>query len=327
MKTPIAQLIPLIVRGVSPSAAVASGLLSPLAFGASGDVDPAFGDGGTSTLAFSGPAWSLEPLANNESLVAGGELCMEPSYYCDYYHQDGFLGTLSATGALTSQLENGVLATMQVSDIAMQSDGKVVAIGSKVEGCNATTGSTRFRLGRDGALDPTFGAQGILVLNNDGAAGTAVVPADGRIVVAGSRGNQSLVLRLLADSSMDRAFAASEIFLGDAERTPQPDAPCAHEQRRIPRQYQIGVQRVLALNADGVVDESFGRQGFSDLDIQSDAALSCNSMITQSDGSLLLAGRESAHAFAVRLLENGARDPATRSATSRGASTTQRHWR
>jgi hypothetical protein len=46
MNNTLAKMIPLLARGIAPTAALASGLMSPLALGASGDLDPTFADMG-----------------------------------------------------------------------------------------------------------------------------------------------------------------------------------------------------------------------------------------------------------------------------------------
>ena len=84
---------------MAPTAAVATGLMSPMALGAPGDLDPTFGDVGrvSSALDFAGPAWSLLPLEDGDTMFAGGDHC--DGFYC-YYYDDGFAGLLSDTGSL-----------------------------------------------------------------------------------------------------------------------------------------------------------------------------------------------------------------------------------
>ena len=97
--------------------------------GAPGDLDPTFGDMGRVTAPqFNGEAWALQPLAADESLFAGGEYC---DYYCAYYHQydDGFIGHLSSSGSVESQVAADALKKIEVRDLALQPDGKVVAVG------------------------------------------------------------------------------------------------------------------------------------------------------------------------------------------------------
>ncbi len=95
---------------------------------------------------------------------------------------------------------------------AVQSDGKVILVGS-VKGPNFEDfGIARFT--RDGALDPTFGADGKVVVDFAGAADIAravAVQADGKIVVAGGTSvtgdaERFGLLRLNANGSLDSSF-------------------------------------------------------------------------------------------------------------------------
>src|SRR5579862_7314069 len=97
---PLTQVIPRIMKGIVPTTAIASGLFSQASFGASGDLDPSFGDMGRvgSALSFQGPAWSLQALAGDETLIAGGEVCDYFCYYTSY--ADGFIGQISPDGSL-----------------------------------------------------------------------------------------------------------------------------------------------------------------------------------------------------------------------------------
>ena len=63
------QIIPRIVKGVIPTTAIASGLLSQPSFAAPGDLDPTFGDMGRASFPLKGEAFSVQELAADESLI------------------------------------------------------------------------------------------------------------------------------------------------------------------------------------------------------------------------------------------------------------------
>ena len=149
-KKPLAEIIPLLLRGMAPTAAVASGLLSPPALGASGDLDPTFGDVGrvTDALNFSGTAWSVEPLDNDASIFAGGAESNGGWYYSFDYVDWGFEGRLSGAGHLDSTF--GAPASTEVRDIVVQSDGKAVAVGRTLRGNRTSAALTVFRLESNG---------------------------------------------------------------------------------------------------------------------------------------------------------------------------------
>jgi hypothetical protein len=100
------QIIPRIVKGVAPTAAIASGLLSQPSFGASGDLDPTFGDMGRASFPLHGAAFRVQELTADESLIAGGKFVFHVMEGCEYYsscHFDGFIGQISPTGSLDFQ--------------------------------------------------------------------------------------------------------------------------------------------------------------------------------------------------------------------------------
>ena len=189
----------------------------------------------------------------------------------------------------------------------MQSDHKVVAVGRTVK-ANIAQGLAIFRLQSDGPLDTTFGDAGIVQLVGDGAATAIVLEPDGRIVVAGPNNNHLMVARLLPTGAFDPSFAEAGVFTGSATDF-SAFAPVRNRlQRTVDGAYRVTVNagghcHILGLTPEGVVDESFGEQGLSDLSLSS-----CHALALQPDGGLLLAGNENGKGAAIRLLANGTLD-------------------
>jgi len=313
-----AQIIPRIVKSIVPTTAIASGFLSPPSLGAPGDLDPTFGDMGrvVSALNFHGPAWSAQPLAADESFMAGGEYC---DYYCGYYYAsyaDGFMAQISPSGALDLTVAAAPLAETEVFDFALQPDGKVVAVGRKFSASHSIL--TVFRLLPGGTLDPDFADAGVLHYETDTAAQSVVLDPSGAIVVAGSKASQLMVMRLLANGSLDNSFGDGGIYSG-----PPNDNTRIHILRTATGGYRVGATlsylphdigvsycAVVALTAAGVVDTTFGASGIAALPAQqAGASISCEAMAAQSDGSLLLGGQEAGHGFVSRVLAAGTLDP------------------
>jgi uncharacterized delta-60 repeat protein len=322
------------------TAALASGLLCPLALGAPGDLDPSFGEVGRTGLMvdFAGPAWSVEPQGDDQLIFAGGDdsPCYDYYYWgfhdCDRVVEPGFLGRLSSTGSIDLVFTAARLEDTVVLDTAVQPDGKVVGVGEEfTEGPTATLRKlVVFRLEREGVLDPTFGEDGFAHLPSDqaGSGHSLVLDPDGRIVVAGTRGNKLTVLRLLANGAVDASFGNAGVFSGRAN-----DIGGAHSRilRTAAGGYRITTNlnifngewvatcRVLALTAKGTVDESFGALGYADVGDPSVASVSCSSMAAQADGRLLVAGRDDQKGLVIRLLSNGERDASFSTAAVAGA--------
>jgi uncharacterized delta-60 repeat protein len=307
-------MIPLLARGLAPSAAVASGLVTPVAMGATGDLDPSFGDvGRLAEFGLLGGAWSLEPLEDDGALFAGGYACY--GWYCyDDTDASNFVSRVSATGSIDPSYAAAQLENVQIFDVALQpADGKAVAVGRTViNNDREVSALTIVRLERDGALDLTFGEQGIVRSPTTGFRNTAQAVAldpDGGIVVAGIQAGQLIVTRLFANGTVDDSFASSGQFLGPDNRYLER----IHILRTAAGNYRITANswdscRVVGLTASGELDPSFGDAGLK-LVGGPPGSMRCKSMTAQSDGRLLFAGRMSTGAFITRLLPNGEPDP------------------
>jgi uncharacterized delta-60 repeat protein len=313
------EVISKITKGILPTTAIASGLLSQPSFGAPGDLDPTFGEMGRASFPFHGAAFRVQELTADASLIAGGEL-REHFFGCNYYYYfcgsvDGFFGQVSPTGSLDLQFATALLAGTEVLDFALQPDGKVVAVGQMISAKKSVF--TVFRLMPGGLLDPKFADQGVMQYATDTVGQSVVLDPSGAIVVAGSNAGKLMVLRLLGNGALDKSFGNGGVYLG-----PSNDNTRMHIWRTGSGGYRVsatlsnlpqsGVSScaVVALTAAGVVDTTFGAAGIAALPPhQSGTSTSCHAMTAQSDGSLLLGGQENGHGFVNRLLAGGALDP------------------
>ena len=325
------EVISKITKGIVPTTAIATGLLSQPSFGAPGDLDPAFGDMGRvgAGLSLKGPAWSVKATAGDKSLIAGGDIVFHfhpLEGLCEYHkcYADGFISQFSPAGSLDLELAAAQLSTTEVFDFALQPDGKVVAVGRTF----SKTGSqlTVFRLASGGSLDPNFAHQGLMQYTQESIAQSVMLDPSGAIVVAGSSGGNLMVLRLLANGSPDGSFGSGGIYIGppiDGTRMwpPTDGPPHIHLLRTANGEYRVSANflrpdpnqpsycAVLALTASGAVNTSFGASGVAAPNPPSAGSISCPSIASQSDGGLLLAGQEGDHAFVSRLFASGSPDP------------------
>lgn len=187
-------------------------------------------------------------------------------------------------------------------DVAVQPDGKIVAVGSlnnrfaPPEDPFSGTFSAVVRLNPDGSLDPSFDGDGVALTNVSPGTdiSTAVaLQTDGRIVAAGvSNGSTSTVIRYNADGSLDTTFDGDGIAL-----TPefvQANGVAVQTDGRILTAnfsaFSNGNFGVARYNADGSPDTSFGTAGngttitdFGNNDRAYDVAL-------QTDGKVVVVG-------------------------------------
>jgi uncharacterized delta-60 repeat protein len=315
------QVIPKTLKAFVPTTAIVSGLLSQSSSAAPGDLDPTFGDLGRVSTGFNfkGPAWSVQALAGDKSLIAGGEDNIHLHGYCSYYndcHSDGFIGQFSLAGSLDLAVEAAPLSTTEVLDFALQPDGKVVAVGRN-RSSRGTSQLTVFRLATGGALDANFADKGVLQYTTDSVAQSVMLDPSGAIVVGGSVAGKLTVLRLLANGTPDGLFGKGGVYTGPAND----GSTRIHVMRTASDGYRVSANllakdpnqpsycAVLALTGTGTLDTTYGASGIAALTPSPGSSMSCPAMATQSDGRLLLGGQDGDHAFVSRLLTSGAPDP------------------
>jgi uncharacterized delta-60 repeat protein len=318
----------LVIRLVGPAAALASGLVTGMAGAAPGDLDPDFGDVGRALglPALEGSAWSIEVADEGDALIAGFE---EYCYYdCSF---EGFAARLQEDGTLDPGFAAARLAATDVFDVALQSDGKSVGIGAThVPEPNRPTQLrlTAFRLNRDGSLDTTFGAGGLVRLDAgkdvrfEGK--SLVIDAEGRAVVAATRGDRRVVLRLAADGSVDRGFGEDGEFVGPFVSPSGPPLRIV----AVPGGYRVSAPlaiassagagvlrcRILGVTSTGAADGDYGSDGRADPFATSlGTSDGCAALVSPDDGSLLVDGHRrdelGSVGMAARLQPGGAIDP------------------
>ena len=195
---------------------------------------------------------------------------------------------------------NGVVVTDfergwdDFADIAVQPDGKIVAVGTTLSGADKDFAVVRYH--SDGSLDTSFegGRVGTdLGSSNDVARSVAIQP-DGRIVVVGGSGqtNQAIaVTRYDPDGLLDTTFGSNGIVVSDLGLpSPSPAVGVAiHRDGKIVVAFtMLGNFAVAQFNPDGSLDSEFGMAGVA----VADFGLECRaaSVIAQPDGKVLVVG-------------------------------------
>src|SRR5436190_1243302 len=141
-------------------------------------------------------------------------------------------------------------------DVAIQPDGKIVAVGISLGGSEGTQIAVA-RYNIDGSTDTTFGGTGKVLIDRYGVAMDVAIQPDGKVVVA-SRNNDGDVygelLRLNSDGSLDKSFGTNGIltplFLPSVAAT-LPDGKLLINL----------AANLFRLNADGSFDNTFSRCG------------------------------------------------------------------
>ena len=219
--------------------------------------------------------------------------------------------TFSQDGSLDNTFgSNGIVTTAVgdisgASDIAIQTDGKIVVTGN-----SSIVDQTFFTLTRyntNGSLDSTFGTAGIVItwFQSFCQANAMAIQADGKIVVAGFSGSSPLTLtitRYNTNGSLDSTFG------GDGIETPFSTSVWNNSEQDPSSANAISIQadgkilvagsrsnyfRITRLNTNGSLDTTFGGYGsvltFIFNNSENDG-VSANAIDLQADGKIVVAG-------------------------------------
>ncbi len=276
-----------------------------------GSLDPTFGNGGKLTD-WSGRANSVAIQPDGKIVVAGTD-AGNRAFAVARYNPDGSPDTDFGGG--DGKVTTGIGFSYEVAKaVALQSDGKIVAVGTTWDGNGSQWGHfSLVRYNPDGSLDLTFGGgDGIVVTENLGtgwvAANAVAIQADGKIVAAGSTDYvlydfpEMAVIRYNPDGSLDASFG-----MGGKALIPWGPGPFGGyapavedvtsiailpDGKIIAAGYSYGFwdfATLVRLNSNGSFDGTFGGGGvvYTDIGPGADLALAVE---IQSDGKIVTAG-------------------------------------
>ena len=310
MNDKIPQTIRQVLRA-APAAALATGIVCPAALADPGDLDPTFADVGRFTPPdLRGRAQSLVTQEDNYVFAGGG---LEFDFFTYETDTLGFADRLSVDGILDAGFNAPDLVDTLVVDTATQPDNKIVGVGRRHDVYIV------FRLELDGALDAGFGVAGVRELTDVTGLGSIAVDPAGTIIVAGTQGADLKVLRMLANGDLDDSFGTAGVFTAPADTADEQIQTLPRVVSMLGGGYRVtdndfGASgkarcRVLALTADGTVDETFGDHGYAGL-VSTNDGIACDAMIESPDGGLLVSGADGVKPVLVKLIASGAPDPA-----------------
>ncbi len=189
-------------------------LLPAVSWASPGSLDPGFGMGGVSRVELNGSSRaSAAAVAPDGRVVVGGYAGVDRSPF-GVAPERWTLVRLTASGRLDGSFgSQGVVDSGPglVAGLVVQRDGAVLAVGEEPRDQSAYRSAAVVRRYRaNGSLDPRFGSDGSVTLSGSGddtSATAVLVQPDGRIVVAGADGAQSVIWRLTAQGATDSTFA------------------------------------------------------------------------------------------------------------------------
>jgi uncharacterized delta-60 repeat protein len=119
------------------------------------------------------------------------------------YNTDGSLDmTFGRSGIVTTRLAD---RSSGISDLAVLSEGRIVAVGPSYAGPVATN-SALVRYNRDGSLDQSFGISGVVTTDFSGRSHALAIESDGKLIVSGRAAGNFAIARYNSDGSLDTTF-------------------------------------------------------------------------------------------------------------------------
>jgi uncharacterized delta-60 repeat protein len=187
------------------------------------------------------------------------------------------------------------------NDVVLQADGKIIVVGST--GAGSYSSFNNFALVRfnpDGSLDQSFGVGG-KVKSAKGTATSAVLQADGKIVVGGTYDTGSsrgfMVARYNSNGTLDGTFATggvtkTAIGSGDAFSF---GIGLLSDGRIVLGGYSATTQdhdfTVACYNSNGALDQTFGTGGIAATDFSGGTDDIAYALAVQRDNKIVLGGR------------------------------------
>jgi uncharacterized delta-60 repeat protein len=191
--------------------------------------------------------------------------------------------------------------------VAVQTDGKIVAVGTTQDPVTYATDFALARYNANGSLDPAFGSGGRVRTDFGGTddRGFAVaIQADGKIVVAGWAFVPNLtyytdvaLARYNPDGSLDSSFGSGGKVVTNLQRTDfarglaiQPDGKivAVGGTRTAPTGFVYDFA-VVRYNSDGSLDTTFGGSGYVVTPFSSSHDVA-EGVVIQADGKIVAAG-------------------------------------
>lgn len=265
----------------------------------SGALDTTFNSTGivTTSIGVGCSMSSVKPLSSGKILVGGTAVVGTAQFALARYNSNGSLDTtFGSSGIVLTQI--GEMAAL--SSILIQSDGKIVAIGTVCDG--GSYYSVIVRYNSEGSLDANFGTGGIAttVFGMLFTPQSAALQSDGKIVIAGTTtdatGTGFGVVRYTSAGALDTTFNTTgciKTFRQDEEEA-----------------YAVAIQSsgkiVVAGNStgdsakqfamvryttDGAIDTSFASEGYQLTTINGSGSLSSiNALALQADSKIIAGG-------------------------------------
>ncbi|MBV6440906.1 MAG: hypothetical protein EPGJADBJ_02582 [Saprospiraceae bacterium] len=181
-------------------------------------------------------------------------------------------------------------AYVDVNAAFLQTDGKLLTVFRGWPGCEVG------RLNEDGSVDAGFGEQGVFKSDSLQNVSAIICQKDGKIIIGGAGSDSSAhpwalaLLRLNYDGSVDTSFGENGyVFedLGPGYSSFVQSLAFQGDSAIIIGGQKGGAALVARCDPDGLLDSSFGQNGFAPL---SNVYTGIDKLLVQSDGKIVISG-------------------------------------
>jgi uncharacterized delta-60 repeat protein len=304
-------------RGKFPGAlllaAAVSAVVCVASAAAPGGLDRTFGGDGKVTTNPTPHKDSLSSVAlqPNGRILVGGETSPgdRDKFTLARYREDGRLDrSFGGDGLVKTKFK----LLSSIADVALQADGKIVAVGRSEE-INNTFALARYN--RDGTLDSSFNRDGkattsFFPLDNASASGVVIQPDD-QIVVAGTawceesfskpgscgaeeESEEIALARYDPDRTLDTSFGEGgkvTTDIGDIDNFASAVALQADGKIVVAGGVGEHLSTLVRYNQDGTLDPTFGEGGIVTAGLGSPVPEYASDLAIQADGKIVTAGR------------------------------------
>jgi len=273
-----------------------------------GSLDNTFSDDGKQVADFT----SSDDYANSIAIQSDGKLVVlgytvngSNTYLAAArYNNDGSLDdAFDSDGKLVDHINQG---DTHFTSTAIQSNGKAVVAGYTWNGTNYDFALVRYNT--NGSLDNTFadgGKQKTDFGSTDDKAREIAIQNDGKIVVAGSSGDNFGIARYNTDGSLDNTFDGDGFLTTAFVAVNTANAMVLQSDGKIIVGGSSGMARY---NTDGSLDVSFNGNGKLTAPFKDSYPFSCNAIALQTDGKIVITGNSNTDCIIARYNIDGSID-------------------
>ncbi|MBL0341845.1 MAG: T9SS type A sorting domain-containing protein [Bacteroidetes bacterium] len=266
-----------------------------------GAVDTSFGINGevvVDLFSYDSQIRSLALQPDGKVIVAGFVAWPSSSWYFALarFNPNGTLDSTFGTNGAVTTIVGPEIAV--ISSIALQTDGKIVAVGHRSTNSSIYNDFVLARYNTNGMLDSTFNNTGLLIfyragVNHNSTLASVAIQTDGKIVAAGGADGIA-VIRCNTDGTLDSTFNSSGTFYSSADTmyanslVIQPDGKllvAGWSWFNYPNYCFV----LARLDSSGQLDNTFGVNGITLTDFGNGNDYA-NAIALQQDGKIVAAG-------------------------------------